>query len=564
MTNKLPVAADVVAGLCVAGLLIPEAVAYAAIAGVRPSHALIAALVGLLSYGLIGGSRFAIVTPTSSSAAIFAAAIASMGAVDPAHRLALGFGLVLMTGVFFLLAAAAKLGHLAAFISRPVLKGFVFGLGITIVLRQLPHIAGIDIEGDSIWALVEQLFSNIFAWNFPSVLIGVGAFLLLIVLKRIRMFPAALLVIALGVVISSLVDLSAQSVALVGSVGIGHIKLSFPRLQEDEWLRLGELAFALLIILYAESWGSIRSLALRHNESVSANRELVALGVANFLSALVQGLPVGAGFSASATNEDANAASKFAGLIAALAMLILILSAGAWLAKLPVPVLAAVVIAGLLHTLDPRPLLGLWRINRDQYLATAATAGVIGLGVLPGMLIAVGLSLVAAIRRFSQSQLRVLGQLGDTRNYIDVSRNPSAQVVSQVMILRPEEPLFFANAERVIGEIHGLLRQHADTRVVVLSLEESGDLDSTAIEVIREFIIWLQVKNRVLLLARVKDEVRDLLRRAHILDASFDVQCYWSVADAVDAAQKTASDTIIADQMAVRNDTPSTPVKSTP
>ena len=536
MNNKSTAVSNIVAGLSVAGLLIPEAVAYAAIAGVPPSHALVAAVAGLLIYSLVGSSQFAIVTPTSSSAAIFAAAVASMGVADPSHRLAMGFGLVLMTGIFFLLAAITRLGLLAAFISRPVLRGFAFGLAITIVLRQLPHIVGIDTISGNMWNLLTQLVEGFSTWNGASTLMGASALALLILLKRIRMFPAAFVVIFLGIAFSAFVDLPTFSVALVGSIDIAQLKFGIPVLVKNEWLRLGELAFALVVILYAESWGSLRNLALRHNQSVDANRELAALGFANLISALFQGLPVGAGFSASSANEDAGAASKASGVIAAFAVLLLVLSAGTWLAKLPVPVLAAVVVSALLHALDPRPLITLWRINRDQYLALAATAGVIFFGVLPGMLIAVGLSLVTAMRHFSQSQIRVLGELENTRNYVDISRNPNARVPPHVLILRPEEPLFFANAERVTGEIHRLLRRYPDTHFVILSLEESSNLDSTAIEVLRELISWLSLKDRVLLLARIKDDVRDLLSHASILNGSSDLRYYWSVADAVDAA----------------------------
>jgi len=225
------------------------------------------------------------------------------------------------------------------------------------------------------------------------------------------------------------------------------------------------------------------------------------------------------------------------GIVAALAIALLVLLAGPLLARLPVAVLAAVVIAALLHVLDPRPLLTLWRLDRDQYLALAAAAGVIVFGVLDGMLLAVGLSVLAALRRFSQPHVRVLGQLPGTRNYVDLVLHAEAQRVPGTLILRPEEPLFFANAERVVSEARLALGRFPDTRVVVLSLEESSDLDSTGVEVLGEFVAWLELDHRSLLLARVKDDVRELLRRVRGVQTTAELACFWSVADAADAAR---------------------------
>ena len=528
---------NLVAGVSVAGLLIPEAIAYAGIAGVAPQHAVVASVAGLLAYACAGSSRYAIVTPTSSSAAILAAALATLSTSGLAatEAVVLTGAIVLVVGVLFAVAAAARIGHLAAFISRPVLRGFAFGLAITIVAKQLPHIAGVEVTGKGPVQVLIQLGQQLTVWNPWTLGLGAVAYLCLRVFKRVPNLPGAFAVMALGIVATLVVDLPAHGVPLVGPIDMSHLHLQWPRLGRDEWLNVGELAIPLVVILYAESWGSIRALALRHGDAVDANRELAGLGLANLLSGALQGLPIGAGFSGSSANEEAGASGKAAGLVAAGAIVVLMLLAGRWLELLPQPVLAAVVISALTHALDPRPLAALWRLGRDEVLATCAVIAVIVLGVMHGMMLAVLLSIVTAVRRFSQSRVAVLGDLDGTRDYVDVARHPGAIEYAGVLVVRPDQPLFFANAERALAAIRALLDARAGVQVLVLSLEESVDLDSTALEALAEFSAWMARSRRHLVLARVKEDVRELLQRTAVQGPP--TPCYWSVADAVAATR---------------------------
>lgn len=531
--------ADVLAGLSVAGVLLPEAVAYAAIAGVEPLHALLAALMGLCIYPWLGTSRFAVVAPTSSAAAVFASAAATGGPV-------MGYALVSLTGVLFLTAALFRAGFLGAFISRPVLRGFAWGLALTIVIKQLPQVLALPVSGAHVHQLVWAIVQALPAAHGPSVAAGAAALLLWLALfhgvQRWVNLPASLIVLAAGIVASSALSLGSQGVALVGLINWQMPSFTAPQLSTDQWLRTAEIAPALLLILFAESWGSVRSLALQNGDPVDANRELLALGGANLASGMVQGLPVGAGFSAASASSAAGGRSKWAGAAAALALALLLWLARPLLALLPLPVLAAVVIGILSHNLWPQAVVKSLKLGGDVYLALVAAAGVLVFGVLFGMLLAVGLSLLLAIRRFAQPMVTELGQLPGTRNYIDISRHPEAVSIPGVLVVRPEEPLFFANAEGVFK----VLAQRASQQcvlAVVLSLEVCDDLDSTALEALAEFAAGLRQNERVLLLARVKDRPRDALLRAGLTCAAQAVKSqhaitvYWSVDDAVRAAQ---------------------------
>jgi MFS superfamily sulfate permease-like transporter len=281
----------------------------------------------------------------------------------------------------------------------------------------------------------------------------------------------------------------------------------------------------------------MRSLALRHGDAIAPDRELAAIGVANLAAAAVQGMPVGAGFSAGAASEAAGATSRWTAVLAALTLAALALVARPWIAQLPEAVLAAVVVAALTHALDPKPLLRLWRIDRDQIVALTAMAGVLALGVLNGMLVAMALSVVALIQRLATPVLITLGRLDGGHDYVDILRHPDAEVPSGILILRPAGPLFFANTERILAEVEARVAA-ADARAIVFSLEESADLDSTALDCLDEFDRRLGKEGRRLQLARVRDVVRDLFAEAGL--TSLAKRSSYSVDDAVVALGRSA------------------------
>jgi MFS superfamily sulfate permease-like transporter len=533
---KRVLAADMVAGLSVAFILLPEAVAYAAIAHLTIQAAITAALVGLVFYAWLGDSHFAIVAPTSSAAALLAAIVLSLHPVDVNNAADLGVAQVILTGVGLLVFAKAKLGRLSAFVSRPVLHGFSFALAVTIIIKQLPIILGIKVNATDPFHIIYELMNHAHEWAIWSAAMGCGSLILLIVMKRWPTVPSAFVVLMLGIGLSNTVNLANFNVAIVGLVTISPPSLSLPQLPLEKWLQLAELACGLLVIIVAESWGSIRSLSLIHNNAVEPNRELFALGVANLVSGLLQGLPVGAGFSASSANEEAGAKSKFSGVIAALVLLLMVIFGQTWIGHIPEPIVAAAVINALSHALSPKALLHLWRMDRDQYLALAAVVAVLAFGVLHGMLIAIGLSLASAMRSFSQPLVRELAELGNSRDYVDRENHPKAQPQNHLLILRPEAPLFFASVEGILTEVQLRLKRSNNLQVLIISLEQSADIDSTAVECLIELADDLERQTKVLLLARVKDPIRQLLMQ--LAAEQFQGKLFWSVDDAVVSVKK--------------------------
>jgi MFS superfamily sulfate permease-like transporter len=522
---------DVLAGLSIAGLLLPEAVAYSGIAGLPPQAGVIALFVGLVCYGLLGRSRYAIVSATSSSAAVLAAGTLALAGSAGAARAAVAATLVLLTGGCFLIAGVARLGGLSHLIARPVLRGFTFGLACVIALKQLPNLFGLPgLHGDFVPLLLTTLVQSIGQIQPAAMGAGVVALLLLFLCERVRRLPGSLLVIVLGVAASGW--LAQHGVTLTGAINLTPDWVLPVWPTSGQWLPSIELAAALLLVLYAESYGAIRAFALKHGDPVEANRDLLVIGVANALSGLLHGMPLGAGYSGTSANEAAGARSRLAGLVAAASVLLMVLLLLRWIERIPEPVLAAIVI----HAVSKS-----WRLSvfkpylqwkRDRLVALAAVVAVLTLGILNGLLVAIAFSLVMLLRQLATPRLSVLGQLPGSHDFVDIAEHPSAQEQAGMLILRPEEPLFFANAESVLALARQRVDEHAGTRVVVLSLEESSDLDSTALESLADFANWLSARDIPLRVARLKDAVRELLLRAALPQLSPQALDFWSVQDA--------------------------------
>ncbi len=528
-----PALADVVAGLSIAGLLLPEAVAYSSIAGLPPQSGVLALFAGLLVYGLLGNSRFAIVSATSSSAAVLLAATGSLAGTDAALRVALGAGIVLLTGVFFIIAGLARLGAVSSLIAKPVLRGFALGLAATIVLKEMPKVLDVHPAHTDLPRFAWELLAAWPHWNAAGGAMALVALGLLRGLGRWRAVPAALLVIAIGIALDVSGYCRQWGVAAVGPIALDFSRPGLPTLASADWLRLGELAFAMALILYAESYGSIRTFALRHGDNMSANRDLIALGAANMASALIHGMPVGAGYSGTSANEAAGAQSRAAGLIAGAVVLVAVLTLLPWIAHTPEPLLAAIVINAVSHSLNPAALRPLFRWRRDRLIALVAVAAVLSLGVLNGLLAAIGLSLLMLLRGLSRPGVSWLGRLGDSHDYVDVSRHPEATVPPGVLIARPDVPLFFGNADGVFATVRTRVEAMPGLRRVVLSLEESPDLDATSVEALCDFALWTHQRGSQLVLARVKDRVRDLLAQVGSAELPAGSYAPWSVDDAM-------------------------------
>ena len=503
---------DVLAGLSIAGLLLPEAVAYSSIAALAPQAGVIALFAGLLCYGLFGTSRFAIVSATSSAAAVLAAATATLANGDPQLRSTLAAGLVLVTGGLFLLAGIFRFGSVTSFIAKPVLRGFAFGLALTIILKQVASVVGVHLIDANLVRFAPQLLAQLPQWNWPAAGVAAVALVLLLLFSRFPRVPGGLLVVVIGIAAGQWLNLSAYGVKMIGLIDLSLEVPNLPVLPFADWLRLGEVAFALVMILYAESYGSISAYALKHGDRVNSNRDMLALGASNLLSGLFHGLPAGAGYSATSANEAAGATSRLAGGVAALVVLLIVMTVLPYIALTPEPILAAIVIHALARGLSLQPLGRYFIWRRDRVLVMCAVGAVLVLGVLDGLLVSVAISVLLMLKQMSAANIQILGRIDGGHDFVDVQRHPAAETVPGVLVVRPDEALFFANVERILGAALHLIRHPpAPIHTVILSLEESPDLDGTSIEAMQEFFVRVHNEGKRLILARLKDSAETVL-----------------------------------------------------
>ena len=522
--------ADILAALSIAGLLLPEAVAYSRLANLPPQAGVIGLFSGLICYGLVGRSRFAIVSATSSSAAVMAAATSALGGADEATRVVLAGVLVPCTGLAFVLAGSARLGAISNLIARPVLRGFAFGLALVIAVGQVPALAGMHARRSGFFALLLELLRTLLGANTAALICGLAALAGLFALERVRRVPGALIVIVGGIAASGW--LAAHGVALTGAI---RLALDLPGIRLPahlNWPQLIEFAVALMFILYAESYSSIRTFALKHNEAVQPSRDLVALGIANLASGLFHGTPVGAGYSGSSANDAAGARSRAAGLLAAVIILALVLLCLPYIERIPEPVLAAIVIHAVSKSLRLAPLRTYFRWHRDRLITMTAILAVLVFGMLNGLLFAIAFSLAMLLQTLARPRLAELGRLG-AHDFVNIERYPNTQRIAEVLVLRPEEPLLFANADPVMALARARVLRATTVKRVVLSLEESPDLDGSSLESLSEFSAWLAQRQVELRLARLKDSARDALLRAGIAQLPAASLDYSSVDDAV-------------------------------
>ncbi len=524
--------ADALPGLSLAGLLLPGAVAYSGLANLPPQAGVIGLFAGLLCYAAIGRSRYAIVTATSSSAAVLAAATLALGGGGGAERVALATLLVCATGIAFLLAGCARLGAMSNLIARPVLRGFSFGLALVITVKQWPQIVGMHASSGDFFPLVAEIFRHVEAWQPVSLALGVGALLGLVLLERLPRIPGVLIVIIVGIAMAPW--LAARGVVLTGPIHLIVTVPSFATPSHGQWLPLVEFALALMFILYAESYGSIRTYALKHDDPVQPNRDLIALGIANFVSGAFHGTPVGAGYSGTSANEAAGGKSRAAGLYAAATVLLLLLLCLPWIERIPDPVLAAIIIHSVGSSLRTDTFRPYFKWHRDRLVSLTAVAAVLLFGMIDGLLAAIAFSLAMLLHTLASPRLSVLGRMG-AHDFVSVERFPDAARTPGMLVLRPEEPLFFANTEPLLLLARQRVQQQPDVRLVILSLEESPDLDGTVLEALSEFAAWLTARRIALRVARLKDISRDALVRANLPQLPAAELDYSSVDDAVSA-----------------------------
>ncbi|MHA3063409.1 SulP family inorganic anion transporter [Acinetobacter sp. ANC 4641] len=539
IAQKIPIF-DVIAGLSIAGLLLPEAVAYSNIAGLSPQSGLVALVLGLVIYGLIGHSRFAIVSSTSSSAAVMSSGLATIVVFSSPERATLAYALVFLSGILLVIAGLFKLGEVTHFIAKPVLKGFSFGLALSIVVKQLPAVIQFHPEHSGFFRQLWEMLQAYSSWNWHALGMGLSAFLILQFTQRYKTIPVALLLIILGIGLNLMGYTQEWGIRSVGHFEFVLPSASLPHLSMNSWLELVEMALAVALIIYAESYTSIRTFALKYNDPSEPNRDLIALGMGNICSGLLKGMTVGAGYSATSANEAAGAKSKKSAWVAALAVVIFLLCFRQYIANIPEPILASIVMYAVSGHIRFAPFKQYFIWRKDRLLSMVAIWAVIVFGVLNGLVIAIIVSILMMLKSYSVPRIAWLGRMDGGHDFVDIDRFPEAVALDGILIARPDHPMFFANAEKISNAIiHKLSEQNYQH--VILNLEECPSLDSTSVEELLQLATQLQDKQIDLQLARVRRSVAETLLYVNSPLLPQSTYAAQSVDDAVNRLQRRAS-----------------------
>ena len=523
--------ADVVAGVALSALMIPEAMGYAGVAGVAAQVGLYAALGAIVAYALTGGTSILVVGPAAAVAALSGSIVSDFGGdVDRTELMA---GLAIASAVLLILAGALRMGWIVNFISRPVLHAFVAGLAISIMIGQLDGLFGVEVDGESALAKLIDTIRQLGDAHGLTVAIGIGAIAILLLVERFaERIPAALVVVVLGIALVEVFDLGSEGVAVVGEIPHGLPEVGLPDLGATRWFELLAGAAALLLVGYSEGYASASAIAGATGEEIDADQELIGSGAANLGAGLLGGLPVGGGLSKSAASQAAGARTQVANLVCGLVVLATLLFLAPVFERLPEPVLAAIVIVAVHRSADPRRVIALWSVNRLDFAAGLLTfVLVIVWETLPAMIVGVAVSLAFLVRRASFPDVVELEPDGDGL-YRQVGHGIATVEDADVAVVRFDAPLVYANAERLRQAVSALVARRDHTTRVVIDAEMVADLDTTGAEVLTDLDDELGDAGIELHLAATHHRARAQIERSH-LGSRFEGRMHPSVADAV-------------------------------
>lgn len=510
---------DVQAGLSVAAIQIPTAIAYAQIAGFPPQVGLYACILPMLIYALIGSSRQLMVGPDAATAAMVAAAITPLAAGDPQRLVDLSMIVAIMVGLFSIVAGLARAGFIASFLSRPILVGYLNGIGLSLLVGQLSKLFGYEAATSGFVAGILALLENLLHIHWPTLILGSLSLLLMVLLpRRFPQLPGALCGVLLASLAAALLGLDRYGVELLGEVPAGLPQLSWPQTSLEELKSLLRDATGITVVSFCSAMLTARSFAARHGYSINANHEFVALGLANIGAGVSQGFAISGADSRTAVNNMVGGKTQLVGVVAALVIAATLLLLNKPLGWVPMPALGAVLLLAGWGLIDVQALKGFWKLSRFEFsLCLLTTVGVLSVGVLPGIFVAVSIAVLRLLYYTYRPSDAVLGWMHGIDGQVELAKYPQATTLPGLVIYRFDAPLLFFNADyfkqRVLAVVDGSERPNA----VLLNAEAMTNLDISGLATLHEVQQILKAQGVHLSLARVTGQTLDLLQRSSML-----------------------------------------------
>lgn len=528
--------ADAMAGLSVAAIQIPTAIAYANLAGFPPLVGLYASILPLVAYALLGSSRQLIIGPDSATCAMIAAALAPLAIAGTQHYTDLSMLLAIMVGLISILGGILRLGFIADFLSRPILIGFMNGIALSIIVGQLGKLSGIPLQARDPFPIVLELAHRLAEVHWPTLALGLLALgLLALVAFRLPRLPGPLLVIACLSLLAWLFGLDRAGISVVGAVEGGLPTLSIPNVNlRDAQALLGE-AIAIALVSFCSAMLPARSFAAKHRYMVYPNQDMIALGTANVTAGLSGGFVISGADSRTAINDMVGGKTSMVNLATALftALAVVLLDGG--LAWIPTAALGAVLIVAALKMIDLSTLRDLARISPFELrISLLATLGVLTLGVLPGIILAVLLSLIKQLRLVARPRDAVLGEVPNGSRLFNVAHYPLARAPQGVLVYRFDASLLFFNSDYFRERLRSLVSHSAEpVRAVVLDAQPITTLDITGTLMLEDMHAELSDQNILFCIAGAHGQFREMLERSGLAEKIGDRQLFATSLDAV-------------------------------
>jgi len=512
---------DVVAGIILAAILVPQGMAYAELAGLPAVTGLYTTITCLIGYAIFGPSRVLVLGPDSSISPLIFAAITPLlvAGGDPGTAIALAGMLAIIVGLVEIGLGLGKLGFVADLLSKEVQVGYMNGLGLVIIVGQLPKLFGFSTDASGFLDQIQKFIEGLPQINTTTLLVGVGVLAVLVVMPLFTTRLPAILVAVVGVtLLSGFLDLSAEGVATVGTLPQGVPTPSIPWTQASDVIPLLIAAFGITLVSLTDTIATSASFAARRGDEVDADQEMVGVGAANVAAGFFQGFAISTSSSRTAVAEQSGARSQLTGVVGAGLVLLLLLFLNSLLADLPQAALAAVVIGAALTLMDIGILRRVWKVRRSAVIISlVASLGVILLGVLQGIVVAVALAILLFFRRNWWPYGEVLGMPDEVEGWHSMDHYPSAHQLPDIVVFRWEAPLFFANAGLFRKQVRELVRERRP-RFVVLQCEAITDVDVTAAAMLRQLDLELNADGVNLAFAELRDRLQELVRQYGLLE----------------------------------------------
>ncbi|MGJ8759696.1 MAG: SulP family inorganic anion transporter [Polaribacter sp.] len=513
---------DLLAGITVGIILIPQGIAYALIAGLPPIYGLYCALVPQVMYAIFGSSRQVAIGPVAMDSLIVATGVSTLALAGSESYIAIAVLLALMVGAIQFLMGVFSLGFIVNFLSKPVITGFTSAVALIIGFNQFRNLFGVDfVQSDQLQYVVVDVFGRINNFNHPTTIIGLISVVIIIILRKInKKIPSALIVVILGILILKFFGSSIVGVSIVKDIPSGLPIFGIPEFDIDLIRELLPIAFTLVMVGYLETISIGKSLEAKQDEyRIRPNQELIALGISNMVGSLFKAYPTTSSFSRSAINQESGARTGMAALISVLMVVITLLFLTPLFYHLPKTVLAAIIIVAVFNLVNIKEAAFLWRANHlDFWLMLATFIGTLLLGIEFGIIVGVGLSLIVLIYRTSRPYVAELGKVPNSNFYRNRSRFEEVIIEDDVLIFRFDAQIFYANSSYFRDKLDEMAYRKGDAlKLIVLDAESINRVDSTGVEMLKERIKYYKKKGITFLLAGVKGPVRDDLFRSGIL-----------------------------------------------